>query len=129
MKITKTNEEWKSLLSSDSYLVARESATERAFSGKYYDHKDNGIYSCICCEAPLFDSTTKFDSGTGWPSFYDSIKGSLVEIKDNSYGMIRVEVRCSKCDAHLGHLFTDGPNPTQLRYCINSVCLNFKKEM
>lgn len=128
MKIDKTRQEWKEQLSEEAYRVAREHWTEAPFSGKYYDNKDDGIYNCICCDTPLFESTTKFDSGTGWPSFYEAVEDSITEVKDSSYGMVRVEVRCSSCDAHLGHLFPDGPEPTGLRYCINSVCLNFKEE-
>ena len=128
MKIDKTRQEWKEQLSEEAYRVAREHGTEAPFSGKYYDNKDDGIYNCICCDTPLFKSTTKFDSGTGWPSFYEAVEDSIIEVKDSSYGMVRVEVRCSSCDAHLGHLFPDGPEPTGLRYCINSVCLNFKEE-
>jgi len=128
LKIDKTRQEWKEQLSEEAYRVAREHGTEAPFSGKYYDNKDDGIYNCICCDTPLFKSTTKFDSGTGWPSFYEAVEDSIIEVKDSSYGMVRVEVRCSSCDAHLGHLFPDGPEPTGLRYCINSVCLNFKEE-
>ena len=128
MKIEKSKSEWKKILSTEAFYVCREHGTEAPFSGKYYDNKSDGIYKCICCDTPLFDSETKFDSGTGWPSFYESVEGSITEIKDSSHGMIRIEVRCSSCDAHLGHLFTDGPEPTGLRYCINSVCLNFKEE-
>jgi len=128
LKIDKTKQEWKEQLSEEVYNVARENGTEAPFSGKYYDNKDDGIYNCICCDTPLFESTTKFDSGTGWPSFYEAVEDSITEVKDSSYGMVRVEVRCSSCDAHLGHLFPDGPEPTGLRYCINSVCLNFKEE-
>ena len=128
MKIEKSKSEWKKILSTEAFYVCREHGTEAPFSGKYYDNKSDGIYKCICCDAALFDSETKFDSGTGWPSFYESVEDSITEIKDSSHGMIRIEVRCSSCDAHLGHLFTDGPEPTGLRYCINSVCLNFKEE-
>ncbi len=127
MKITKTKEEWKKQLTSEEYYVCREHGTEAPFSGKLYDNKENGIYYCICCNKPLFESSTKFDSGTGWPSYFESIENSITEIKDISHGMIRTEVKCLSCDAHLGHLFPDGPEPTGLRYCINSVCLNFKE--
>ncbi len=129
MKFTKTKEEWKKQLSPEAYYVCREHGTEAPFSGKLYDNKDEGIYSCICCNKALFESQTKFDSGTGWPSYYESIENSITEIKDNTHGMIRTEVKCSSCDAHLGHLFPDGPEPTGLRYCINSVCLDFKKQI
>ena len=127
LKISKSEEEWKKELSPEVYNVCREHGTEAPFSGKFYNFKGDGIFTCVCCGQPLFDSNTKFDSGTGWPSFYEPVaKESIDEFKDTSYGMTRVEVRCSKCDAHLGHVFPDGPKPTGLRYCINSVCLNFK---
>lgn len=126
MKITKTDEEWQSLLSPLAYSVARQHGTERAFSGEYADFKESGTYACVCCGAPLFDSSAKFDSGTGWPSFDRPISGDALEEKrDVSHGMIRTEVLCAACDAHLGHLFPDGPATTGLRYCINSVCLTF----
>jgi len=128
MKVTKTEQEWKEQLSPEAFTVCRQHGTEAPFSGKYYDNKDAGIYKCVCCGAPLFKSETKFDSGTGWPSYYEAIEGAVTEVKDISHGMIRIEVRCSTCDAHLGHVFPDGPEPTGMRYCINSICLNFKKE-
>ena len=128
MKVIKTEQEWKEQLSPEAFSVCRQHGTEAPFSGKYYDNKDAGIYECICCEAPLFKSTAKFDSGTGWPSFNEAIEDAVTEIKDISHEMIRVEVRCAHCDAHLGHVFPDGPKPTGMRYCINSICLNFKKE-
>ena len=127
MKITKTAKEWREQLSPEAFHVAREHGTEAPFSGQYYDNKESGIYNCICCGTPLFESETKFDSGTGWPSYYESIEGAVTEIKDNSFGMIRTEVVCATCDAHLGHVFPDGPEPTGLRYCINSVCLDFQE--
>lgn len=125
-KIVKSDEEWKAQLSNEAYHVAREHGTERAFSGEYAAFKQDGIYRCVCCDAPLFDSSAKFDSGTGWPSFDRPISAEALEEKqDISHGMIRVEVLCAACDAHLGHVFPDGPKTTGLRYCINSVCLTF----
>lgn len=127
-KITKTDKEWQEQLSPLAYDVCRMHGTEAPFSGEYYDYKGDGIYKCVCCGAELFESQTKYNSGTGWPSFYESIEDeAITEIKDISHGMIRTEVRCSKCDAHLGHVFPDGPQPTGLRYCINSVCLDFEE--
>ena len=123
-KLTKTNIEWKELLSPDPYHVAREHGTERPFSGTYNEEKAVGVYNCCCCDSPLFHSSQKFKSGTGWPSYWAPIDESSVEtITDNSLGMARTEVVCSKCDAHLGHVFPDGPEPTGLRYCINSIVL------
>ena len=121
--MTKTDTEWKKQLNPEEFYVCRQHGTEAPFSGKYYD---NGTYNCVCCDAPLFTSDTKFDSGTGWPSYYECIEGSIREIKDVSMGMTRIEVRCASCDSHLGHVFPDGPEPTGLRYCINSVSLDFK---
>ena len=127
-KIDKSEEEWKESLTPEEFYVCRKKGTERPFTGKYNDFKGNGIFICKCCGNPLFDSSSKFDSGTGWPSFFKPIEpNSLEEHKDTSHGMIRTEVTCAKCDAHLGHLFPDGPKPTGLRYCINSICLEFKE--
>jgi len=128
-KIIKSEEEWWRHLSPEAYHVCREHGTEAPFSGKFYHHKGDGVYRCVCCDAPLFTSDTKFDSGTGWPSYFEPYSDdALTEVVDNSFGMRRVEVRCARCDAHLGHVFPDGPEPTGLRYCINSVCLTFEAE-
>ena len=124
-KLNKTLDEWKAMLDPEQYNVCRLKGTERPFSGKYNATKTDGVYHCICCNAPRFDSSAKFNSGCGWPSFSRPIGDSaMVEIRDVSHGMVRTEVVCAKCDAHLGHVFPDGPPPTGLRYCINSVCLD-----
>jgi peptide-methionine (R)-S-oxide reductase len=128
-EVVKTPQEWKNILSDQEYYVLRESGTERAFTGAYWNHKENGVYTCKGCGTHLFESDTKFKSGTGWPSYYDVVSKENVElVSDKSLGMTRSEVRCGKCGGHLGHVFDDGPAPTGLRYCINSASLGFKKK-
>lgn len=128
-KIHKTDEEWREMLSLEQFAIARKKGTERAFTGKYYDLEEPGTYLCVCCGNELFSSDTKYDSGCGWPSFYAPLESSKVEnTADHSYGMVRTEVTCARCGAHLGHVFEDGPRPTGLRYCMNSASLNFVKK-
>lgn len=128
-KVVKSDDEWRRQLTPEQFHITREHGTERAFSGPYWNEKREGIYSCIACGTPLFSSRTKFDSGTGWPSFFAPIsKDAVTEHEDNSFFMRRIEIRCATCDAHLGHVFPDGPKPTGQRYCMNGTALNFSPD-
>jgi peptide-methionine (R)-S-oxide reductase len=128
-RLEKTEAEWKQLLTPEQFAVARKQGTERAFTSPLANNHEHGTYRCVCCHEPLFSSETKFESGTGWPSFYAPLRKNVVkDIRDASYGMVRTEVQCAVCDAHLGHVFTDGPEPTGLRYCMNGVAFEFAKK-
>jgi peptide-methionine (R)-S-oxide reductase len=129
-KVVKSDAEWRAQLDPMQFEVTRHAATERAFTGKYWDHWKPGVYHCVGCGAPLFDASTKFDAGCGWPSYFEPIRGEIVErVTDRSHGMVRVEVRCKDCGAHLGHVFPDGPEPTGERFCINSASLDFEPKI
>lgn len=128
-KISKSEAEWQAQLTPDQYRIARQGGTERAFTGPYWDTKISGLYSCVCCGAPLFRSEAKYDSGSGWPSFWEPVSADAVEERDDpSLGMRRIEIRCKKCEAHLGHVFPDGPEPTGLRYCMNGTAMTLKRD-
>ncbi len=124
-KIDKTDAEWRAQLDEETYRVTREKGTERPYTGRFYQHQESGTYHCVCCDAALFRSDSKYDAGCGWPSFSDAIEGAVTTREDRSHGMIRTEILCARCDAHLGHVFDDGPTPSGQRFCVNSVSLDF----
>ena len=127
-KVEKTDAEWREQLTPEQYYILRQAGTERAFTGPFNNNKQKGLYTCAACDSPLFYSDTKFDSGCGWPSYYEAIPGAVIELEDRSHGMVRTEIRCATCNGHLGHVFPDGPPPTGLRFCINGHALNFTEK-